>query len=197
MIAFKGFSSDMTAQLGKGTYQFAPGRTEREKKSKTARCGFHCCENPFDCLNYYSLGKDRFFLVEAAGSIDEDESERIACTEITPLQELTVKQFAGYGMAYMVQHPLRDGWERSGPDVTVSRDTAQGAAKILIARGRRPRAMGQEGTVVGLLREPRKGEITAARVFTVTRQQAGRWYTLGKNGKIEEDTDAAQETGTD
>lgn len=197
MIAFKGFSSNMTARLGKGTYQFHPGHTERTEKSKTASCGFHCCENPLDCLSYYSLGDDRFFLVEAAGSIDEDNQNRIACTEITPLQELSIKQIAGYGMAYMVQHPLRDGWERSGPDATVSRDRAQGAAKILIARGRRPRAMGQEGAVIGLLREPRKGEITAARVFTVTRQQAGRWYTLGKNGKIEEDTDAAKETGTD
>lgn len=197
MIAFKGFSHDMTARLGKGTYQFRPGRTERTEKSKTAACGFHCCENPLDCLSYYSLGEDRFFLVEAAGSIDEDDQNRIACTEITPLQELNIKQIAGYGMAYMVQHPLRDGWERCGPDATVSQDRAQGAAKILIARGRRPRAMGQEGAVIGLLREPRKGEITAARVFTVTRQQAGKWYALGKNGKIEEDTDAAEENGTD
>lgn len=190
MIAFKGFSQDMTARLGKGTYQFAPGRTEREEKSKTARCGFHCCENPFSCLSYYSLGKDRFFLVEAAGSIDEDADERIACTEITPLQELTVKQFAGYGMTYMIQHPLRENWKRSG-DVTVAQDKAEAASgeKIIIARGSRPRAKGQEGTVIGLIREPQKGRITAARVFTVSRQQAGRWYTLGKNGRIEEATD--------
>lgn len=190
MIAFKGFSKDMTARLGSGRYQFEPGRTERTEKSKTASCGFHCCENPFDCLSYYSLGDDRFFLVEAAGSIDEDNQNRISCTEITPLQELTIKQIAGYGMTYMVQHPLREGWERSGSDVSVSQDKAQGYAKINIARGRRPRARGQEGTVIGLIQEPRKGEITAARVFTVTRQQAGKWYTLGKNGKIEEVTDA-------
>lgn len=190
MIAFKGFSKDMTARLGKGRYQFEQGRTEHTEKSQTASCGFHCCENPFDCLSYYQLGKDRFFLVEAAGSIDEDNQNRIACTEITPLQELSIKQIAGYGMAYMIQHPLRDGWERSGLDVIVSRNDVQGNAKILIARGRRPRAKGQEGTVIGLIREPRKGEITAARVFTVTRQQAGKWYTLGKNGKIEEAADA-------
>ncbi len=190
MIAFKGFSKDMTARLGKGRYQFEQGRTEHTEKSQTASCGFHCCENPFDCLRYYQLEKDRFFLVEAAGSIDEDNQNRIACTEITPLQELSIKQIAGYGMAYMIQHPLRDGWERSGLDVIVSRNDVQGNAKILIARGRRPRAKGQEGTVIGLIREPRKGEITAARVFTVTRQQAGKWYTLGKNGKIEEAADA-------
>lgn len=191
MMAFKGFSPDLTARLGKGRYQFTPGKTEREKKSKTASCGFHCCENPFDCLDYYQLGRDRFFMVEAAGSIDEDDQNRIACTEITLLQELDIKQFAGYGMAYMVQHPLREGWEQSHVGILVARNRAEGIGEtITIARGKRPLARAGEGAVIGLILEPRKGEITAARVFTAARQQAGKWYTLGKNGKIEEVTDA-------
>ena len=192
MIAFKGFSPDLTARMGKGRYQFAPSRTEREEKSKTASCGFHCCENPFDCLSYYNLDTDRFFLVEAAGSIDEDEKNRIACTEITLLQELTIKQFAGYGMAYMVQHPLREGWERCSGSVLIAKDKADGREWdfIVIARGAAPMARAEEGKVIGLIQEPRKGEITAARVFTVSRQQAGKWYTIGRNGKIEEVTDA-------
>lgn len=192
MMAFKGFSPDLTARLGQGRYQFAPGRTEKEKRSKTARCGFHCCENPFDCLTYYRLGEDRFFLVEAAGHIDEDDQNRIACTEITLLQELDIKQFAGYGMVYMVQHPLRDGWEHDSYGVLAARDKADGMGRrrIVIARGKSPMARAEEGAVVGLLKEPRAGEVTAARVFTVTRQQAGKWHTLGKAGRIEEVTDA-------
>lgn len=186
MIAFKGFLPNLTAGLGLRGYQFAPGQTYREDRSKTARCGFHCCENPFDCLRYYSLGRDRFFMVEAAGSIDEDGDHRIACTEITLVQELDIKQFAGYGMIYMVNHPLRENWERSGA-VLVSRDEADCTREaIVIARGPQPLARGREGTVIGLLMEPTEGEIIAARVFTVTRQQAGKWYTLSPNGKIEE-----------
>ncbi len=191
MVAFKGFSPDLTARFGRGRYQFAPGQTHREKKSKTASCGFHCCENPFACLSYYSLGKDRFFLVEAAGSIDEDDNDRISCTEITLIKELDIKQFAGYGMIYMVKHPLREGWERSNKDVLAARDKANGTGhKIAIARGPRPLAMGREGTTIGLILEPKKGEITAARVFTVSRQQAGRWYTVTDAGRIEEVPDA-------
>lgn len=191
MVAFKGFSPDLTARLGRGRYQFAPRHTYREEKSKTASCGFHCCENPFDCLSYYSLGVDRFFLVEAAGSIDEDEHNRISCTEITLLKELDIKEFAGYGMIYMVKHPLREGWERSNEDVLVARDKANGTRrKIAIARGPRPLAMGKEGTIIGLILEPRKGEITAARVITVTRQQAGKWLTTTGTGEIEKVSDA-------
>lgn len=190
MIAFKGFSPDLTARLGRGRYQFAPGQTYREDRSKTASCGFHCCENPFDCLSYYSLGSDRFFKVEAAGSIDEDNSNRIACTEITLVQELDVKQFAGYGMIYMVNHPLRTGWEHSRGGILAARDKADGMGQlIVIARGKHPLARGREGTVIGLIMEPAEGEIAAARVFTVTRQQAGKWYTITKNGKIEEVSD--------
>lgn len=192
MTAFKGFSPKLTAQMGHRGYQFAPGRTEREEKSKTASCGFHCCENPFDCLTYYSLGTSRFFMVEAAGSIDEDERGRIACTEITLLRELDIKQFAGYGMAYMVRHPLRDGWEccSGGAHITRGRADGRGEDLIIISRAPEPVARAGEGRVIGLLQEPRPGEITAARVFTVSRQQAGKWYTIGRNGRIEEVTDA-------
>ena len=143
MVAFKGFSPDLTARLGRGRYQFAPGQTYQEDRSKTASCGFHCCENPFDCLRYYSLGRDRFFLVEAAGSIDEDEYNRIACTEITLVQELDIKQFAGYGMIYMVNHPLRANWERRDA-VLVAGDKADGTNQLIdISRRARPLARSQ------------------------------------------------------
>ena len=187
MTAFKGFTPDLTARLGRGRYQFAPGQTYREDRSKTVSCGFHCCENPIDCLSYYTLGYDRFFKVEAAGSIDEDEQNRIACTEITLVQELDVKQFAGHAMIYMVSHPLRTGWEYSHGGVLAARNKADGMGQMIaIARGKHPLVRGQEGTVIGLITEPARGEIAAARVFTVTRQQAGRWYTLSPDGKIEE-----------
>lgn len=34
MIAYKGFNQDLTCTSGKGTYQYAPGVTEKEKKRK-------------------------------------------------------------------------------------------------------------------------------------------------------------------
>ena len=92
----------------------------------------------------------------------------------------------------MVQHPLRVGWERNSHNVLVAQNTANGIGmyRIVIARGAKPVARAGAGKVIGLIQEPREGEITAARVFTVSRQQAGKWYTLGKNGRIEEVTDA-------
>ncbi len=189
MIAYKGFTKDLTARLGIGNYQFKPGETVREDRSKTARTGFHCCENPFECLSYYNLmSDDQFWQVEASGSIDEDENERIACTEMTLIKRLNVKEFAGYGMAYIVKHPMRDRWEQNRRGITVTKNAAEAAEKdyIAIARGKRPRVKGVEGAILGLILEPQKGKIANARLFVVSRQQAGKWFTIDADRNLKE-----------
>lgn len=187
MLAYKGFTKELTATLGKGVFKFEVGKTYTEEECKTARNGFHCCENPFECLSYYPLnGSDRYFLVNAAGNIDEDEGERIACTRLTLLKELTLKEVAGHGMTYMVQHPMRDKWEKDSCGIKVAKDKAEAMAKnnIAIARGKKPRVRGVEGSILGLLLEPVKGEIASAKLFVPNKQQAGKWYTIDRERNL-------------
>lgn len=189
MIAYKGFTKDLTARLGHGIYQFKPGETAVEESSKTVRSGFHCCENPFECLGYYRLkSDDQFWQVEASGSIDEDAYERIACTELTLIKKLTVKEFAGYGMAYIVQHPMRDRWEQRYQGIVVAKERAEANERenIAIARGKHPRVKGVEGAILGLILEPERGEIVSARLFVANRQQAGKWYTIDEDRNLQE-----------
>lgn len=189
MIAYKGFTKELTARWGAGIYQFEPGKKAIEESSKTARSGFHCCENPFECLIYYPLQSDnQYWQVEAAGSIDEDSEERIACTELTLLKKLSIKELAGYGMAYIIQHPMRDRWEQRGTGIEVVKDKAEAQMKnsIAIARGKNPRVKGVEGSILGLILEPNKGEITSAKLFVPDKQQAGKWYTIDKNRNLKE-----------
>ena len=189
MIAFKGFTKDLTARLGSGTYQFEAGKTYTEENSKTARSGFHCCENPFNCLTYYSLdGENRFFMVEAAGSIDEDDGERIACTEITLIKELSVLEFALEGMKYMINHPAREKWQQSHRAVKVQSDMAEAseANHIAIARGENPRVLGPEGSILGIIREQEGFGIIDAKLFVVEAAEADKWLMLGKDRKVME-----------
>lgn len=189
MIAFKGFTKDLKARLGSGAYQFEAGKTYTEESSKTVRSGFHCCENPFQCLSYYHLnGEDRFFKVEAAGSIDEDDGERIACTEITLLKELSVLEFALEGMKYMINHPSREKWQQHHRGATVQLDMAEAseANHIAIARGENPRVKGPEGSILGLIREREGFGIVDAKLFVVEASVAGKWLELGPDRKIEE-----------
>lgn len=189
MIAYKGFTKNLTATLGRGTYQFKVGETVEEKESKTVRSGFHCCENPFECLAYYPLGTDnRYFQVEAAGNINEDDQERIACTRLTLLKELTLKEFAGYGMLYMCKYPRRTGWQQHRTNLLVKEDEACGECEgyIAIARGQAPRVKGKRGSVLGLILEPEPGNIEAARLFIVDGDvKEDTWYTLTEDRTLQ------------
>lgn len=192
MIAYKGFTEDLTSVMGNGdrkTCTFAPGITLEVPESKTGRSGFHCCEYPFDCFSYYPPGEgNRYFIVEAGGDINEDSLGRTACTRITLVRELSVKEFTGYGIMYMVKHPLRKNWEKYGVAYRVGEDHAYArkGQVIAIARGPEPVAGGEAGSIVGLIKEPEPGRITHARLFVVTEAQQGRKYTIGGNGEITE-----------
>lgn len=194
MIAYKGFSNNLKSVLGNGKEEccsFEIGKTMTEENCKTARNGFHCCENPFECLSYYPMnGLNRFFKVEAAGNIDEDADERIACTEITLLEELEPLQFALEGMMYMINHPHREKWRQSYSTVQVQLDSAEAKDidHIAIARGENPMVKGPEGSILGLLRE-RDGVITDARLFIPGEIHSGKWIKLGKGRELEEVTD--------
>lgn len=50
MIAYKGFNKDMTCR----GFQFKEGEAYEEKYAELCESGFHACENPLDCLKYYT-----------------------------------------------------------------------------------------------------------------------------------------------
>jgi hypothetical protein len=189
MIAFKGFAPDLRSVMGDGrkeTCLFVPGETKNVPESKTVRSGFHCCENPFECLTYYALdGKNRFFRVEAGGDIDEDDGERIACTEITLLEEMSTQALLYYGMEYMINHPDRKAWEQNYQNARVQRDRAEAEDRnaIAIARGSSPMVKGPEGSWLGLLVEDESG-ITCAKMIHATERYAGKWLSLGDNREV-------------
>ena len=182
MLAYKGMRGDMTCILGNGTFQYEKGAIIREDASKCARRGLHCAEYPLECFKWYPLGRgNRYFEVEAAGSIDEDGADtKISCTEMTILREMNVFQMAARAMMYMVAHPTRE-WQMRGSllDVSADRAEGQGAGSVAIARGSRPRVKGKPGSVMGLLVENADGDIVSAKVFEVKGiVKPGVWYTL-------------------
>lgn len=190
MIAYKGFRKDLTCTLGKGVFPYHTGETIREESSKCAARGMHCAEYVLDCLGYYPLGSgNRYFQVEAAGSLDEDGTDtRISCTEMTLIKELSIREITLQAMIYMISHPQR-AWEKGGMllDVGAERAEGAGAGSIAIARGKNPRIKGKPGSVMGLLKEEENGEIGEAKLFTVDgiKVKQDIWYVL-QNGELKE-----------
>jgi hypothetical protein len=68
MIGYKFMESDMTC-MG---FQYEVGKEYfLEGELKICYNGFHFCENPFNCLIYYSniKGDKRLFLIETTGNV--------------------------------------------------------------------------------------------------------------------------------
>ena len=185
MIAYKGVGQDNANRLGQGKIVYKVGETYLTDKSKTVNSGFHCCENPFECLGYYNIETDKFLMVEAGGSIDEDGDERIACTELKVLEELTIAKFAYEGLRYMVMHPDRAKWEQRHGGVVVAKNKAE-AKVIAIARGKDPKAAAEQGGYIGFLVEsPSRILRCALRKVDGEHILSGVFYRLNPKGLLE------------
>lgn len=182
MRVYKATNADMTCHMGKGTFQYALNVPATAEKSQCASTGLHACEYILDCTGYYGLGDShRFFVAEAEGDIAEDGTDtRISCTKLTLLAELDNKQIAREAMQYMIKHPKREAWKKSGNMLMVASDEAWVTQRdgIAIARGSEPRVKGCAGAHIGWIREA-NGQITDAYLLTVQDPiKPDTWYTI-------------------
>ena len=78
--AYKGFNRDMTCR----NFQYKEGGEYETDKAKVCDTGFHACENPIDCLQYYEPHKSVYHEVELDGDIDRQigEDTKVAATKI-------------------------------------------------------------------------------------------------------------------
>lgn len=196
MRTYKGFTEDLKATYGNGIFQYEPGKTYREEKSKTRSTGFHAAEYLPDCMMWYGLNdKSRFFLCESGGSIDEEDGcSMVVSTELTLIKELDLLDIAGHTMMYMVEHPQRK-WISTVGGVMITNDAAHtGAGTLLaIARGERPIVYGIEGTAVGWVLESEEN-IIAAKVGIVGQSgiKPGVKYTITANRELVEVQDETE-----
>ena len=162
MKAYKGFRNNLTCTMGNGTYQFEIGKWHIEKKAQCCHTGFHCTDNPLDVLNYYSREDDRYFIVEAAGDIHEDDvNSRIACTKLRLVKEITRTQLIIAGLIFMKEHPKRKY------SSIVKKNIGSANGDYVIVRGNNPKAAGTKGSVIYLAKEGDDGTIEELGVYEV------------------------------
>lgn len=150
MFAYKGFNNKLQCTMGKDIYQYEVGKWYKEEQANCAQTGFHCCENPLDCLRYYSWnGNNIFCIVEIQGDIHEDASERISATEIRVVKKLDLFDFLLHACAFIQKHPKREKLR----NVYIDSGTAGRDDKFIIVRGKDPKAAGPEGCYLVMLKE--------------------------------------------
>lgn len=193
MKAYKGFRENLTCTMGNGTYQFEIGKWHKEKKAQCCSTGFHCTDNPLDVLCYYNNDNDRYFIVEAAGDIHEDDvNSRIACTELRLVKEITRTQLIIAGLIFMKEHPKRknstvvkkDKGYADGNNVIVrgkktktagvngsvsylAKEESYISDNYVIVRGKHPKAAGAKGSILYLVKEDADGSIEELGVYEV------------------------------
>lgn len=155
MIAYKGFNNDLTCTMGKGRFRYEVGRSYQESEANCAQTGFHCVEEPIEVLNWYRYG--RYCIVKAEGDIHEDGNERISCTELTVLRELTLIELGMLECGWMQKRPNR----KYSSFVEQEKGYAWKKDQIVIVRGKNPKAAGQLGTTLFLVKEEKTSKTIA------------------------------------
>ena len=182
MLAFKGFTKDLTSRCGSGErLTFKVGETYEEPEAKTVRNGFHCCEYIFDCLNFYKFdGVDRFCVIDVEDF--DEEGYKIAAKKMTILKELTPAEFAKAGYEYIIKHPRREGWECHHGSVNVG-EVAEihEAGHIGISRSKTPMVKSCKGGIVGLIWEKEPNVLVP---FPMFKAKAAGTFRIDSSGRM-------------
>lgn len=176
ITAYKAFHKDLTCTMGRGTFQYEEGKWFEEPEANCRRNGFHCAENPLDCLSYYGdMENSVYYLVLADGDINEDGSDsKISCTRMKLVKRLDKERFVMHAMRYLYEHPQRKS-------AYVQEDKGTAERDFVIVRGKNPAARGRAGTILGLLKESEGSrQIEEMAVYTAGEQgiEPMKWYGI-------------------
>ena len=76
---YKGFNKDMTCR----GLQYEEGKEYEEETANACHSGFHACEYPLDCFNYYSPNESVYHEVEQSSEFDRGKDDsKVASTKI-------------------------------------------------------------------------------------------------------------------
>lgn len=85
--AYKGFNKDMTCR----GFQYEEGKEYETDKAEVCETGFHACEYPLDCFNYYAPSESVFHEVEQDGEISrKGDDTKLASTKIKIGESLNI-----------------------------------------------------------------------------------------------------------
>lgn len=160
MIAYKGFTKDLTARLGKGVFQYEIGKKYTEKEAKCANTGFHCVEEPIRVFEWYDQEDDRYCIVKIDKDIHEDGANKISAARICILREISRVEIAVLQCKWMMDHPRRKYSNRV-------QEKGKARHGIAVTRGKNPCAAGKIGDYLFLCQEDSKGEIYRFEVYIV------------------------------
>lgn len=185
ILAYKAFKPDLSCTAGGNRFQYYPEIWNEEPEANCTKNGFHCAENPLDCLSYYpDWDSAVYYLVLADGDINEDGwNSKISCTRLKLVKQLNLKEFVAHSLRYLYEHPYGKNAYR------ICSDSGAASQGFVIVRGKEPLAIGKEGDVLGFAREnPESDKILEIGLYIVdgVNVLADTWYDVEGNAHGQE-----------
>lgn len=175
IAAYKAFDRDLSCTSANNRFQYQPGVWNEEPEANCGKNGFHCAENPLDCLSYYPAWEMAvYYLVLADGDINEDANDsKISCTRLKLVKRLEMGEFIAHSLQYIYEHPLREN------NRYVHRDEGTAYEGFIVVRGKNPIAKGKLGDILGLVKEERESRaVMEAGIYIIdgTEMMPDIWY---------------------
>ena len=193
MKAYKGFNKDMTCR----EFQFEEGKTYEEQEAKLCERGFHACENPVICFDYYAPGTSVYHAVELEDVAPERESDtKCVGKKITIGAKLGIPEICQLTFEYVKAHCTNEHNAKPGEPATAgdggaatSRgSSASGKNGLSVARGNNVKVKGGLGAILVIVEEnENKYGIKEWKAVEVDGEKikADTWYQL-LNGELTE-----------
>lgn len=150
-LAYKAFNPDLTCISGGNCFQYKKGVWNHTTEANCGKNGFHCADNPLDCLTYYPIWeKAVYYIVFVEGDMHEDGYDsKISCTRMWLAKQLSMEEFIYCSLEYMVNHP----YAKLSKKVYDENYRGTQNDQFAIIRGKNPCASGKIGTIIGLAKE--------------------------------------------
>ena len=155
-LAYKAFEPGL---ICRGVAFKGVGQVNVTEAANCVKNGWHCAEDPADCLRYYPDFKNSVYtIVNVGGDVDEDAVDsKISCTELTILRVLEPADYLLHILLYMAKNPGKACFADKG-------NRAETKNGYVVVRGQNPYAKGREGDLLAMAREE-NGEIVQIAVL--------------------------------
>ena len=139
--AYKGFNEDMKCR----DFQFEEGKEYEEKDAKLCSTGFHACEAPIDCLNYYSPASSVYREVELDATDEKGDDTKRVGKKIRIGAKIDVAKICKLQFDYVKEHCTNEYNAEPGKPATAGECGAATAGECGAANSRGASSVGKNG----------------------------------------------------
>ena len=197
MKAYKGFNKDMTCSPNGVPFKYEEGKEYHEDNAELCESGFHACENPLDCFNYYTPGESVYHEVELDELSDKKSNDSKICGKHIKIgARLSVAKICELHFEYVksrttsiqigANNTSLSGGDRSSLS---GRGSASGGKNSIVSvRGNNVKAKGGIGSLLVIAEEYRNScnvKEWKAEIVDGEKIKPDTWYKL-ENGEFVE-----------